>query len=65
VEPSRLAVIEQLGLGTASTLAEEQVNCPPGPDINALKSKLLVAGQAKFWKVRRELTELFHSNPLR
>lgn len=51
VEPTRVAVTEQVGLGTASTRSEEQVNCPPGPSINALKSKLLLAAQTKLENV--------------
>jgi hypothetical protein len=63
VEPSLAAVIEQLGFGTASTRGEEQVACPPGPSITALKSKLLLAEHPKLGLVRVASDLLFQSNP--
>lgn len=65
VEPSRVAVMEQMGFGTASTRGEEQVNCPPAPSMTALKSKLLLAAHTKLGKTRLAFTALSHSNPAR
>ena len=63
VEPSLAAVIEQLGFGIASTRGEEQVACPPGPSITALKSKLLLAEHPKLGLVRVNSELLFQSKP--
>lgn len=65
VVPTRLAVILHTGFGTASTRAEEHVNCPPGPSTTALKSKLLFAAHTKLGNIRLGFTELSQGYPCR